>query len=265
MPAPVPRVEPGPAVRFDHPVHERIHPRDGDGDGSGKYQTMCVRTCDGYYWPLRYPSTRSEFKQDEASCQATCGAETRLYYRSGPGVDAEEMTDIDGQSYGASATAFAYRKGLINGCTCRPMPWSDGERARHEGYVLAEQEKALRAAQAEAEKAAAIADTEAAKGRPKADEVPVAAAGVIGGPPIGPAEAAVKVAGPAEAEPVADKRLAEAEASGGGKARRLAKDARAANAVRVAAVPVKPANPAQFAWFGGGGGKFTYPGDPPGR
>lgn len=266
----VSRPQPMQSAREDRPVRERSRSHAGDGDSGGKFQTMCVRACDGYYWPLRYPSLRSEFKQDEASCQATCGAETRLYYRSGPGVDAEEMTDTGGQSYGASPTAFAYRKGLVNGCTCRPMPWSDGERARHEGYLLAEQETALRLAQAETEKAAAGAEAEAAKARQNSDEVPVAAADIIGWPPVGPAEAAVIAAVPPavqdEGEPVVEKRIASAEAVSSARARRMAKEARAAGAVKVvAAVPAKPAKAAQVAWFGGGGGKFTYPGDPPGR
>jgi Protein of unknown function (DUF2865) len=129
--------------------------RDVRDDGKS-YQTMCVRTCDGYFWPATYPVSRSDFKREADSCQATCGAQTRLFYRPGPGTDPEEMRDIDGRSYGATPNAFRYRKGLIDGCACKPMPWSDGERARHESYALIEAEKVLRRELVEAERVAAI-------------------------------------------------------------------------------------------------------------
>jgi len=133
--------------------------RAGDRDGrSGQtVQTMCVRTCDGYYWPVRYPASDGDLAQDARMCASSCGAQAKLYTRSGPGVEPEEMRDSDGNSYGSTKTAFAYRKGLVNGCACRGMPWSEAERARHEGYALAEAEKAIRLAQAGAEKAAAAA------------------------------------------------------------------------------------------------------------
>ncbi len=124
--------------------------------GGETVQTICVRTCDGYFWPIRYPAGRADFARDARICQATCGVETKLYTRPGPGTEPEEMRTTDGSSYGASSTAFAYRKGLSNGCACRPMPWSDAERARHEGYVLAEAETKLRIAEAEAAKAGAV-------------------------------------------------------------------------------------------------------------
>lgn len=198
-------------VRPAQPVTERDSGRDqrssraGDDEGrSGQtYQTMCVRTCDGYYWPVRYPAARGDFAQDANVCASTCGAQAKLYTRAGPGTEPEEMRDADGNSYGSTKTAFVYRKGLVNGCSCRGMPWSDAERARHEGYALAEAEKAIRLAQAEAEKVAvaaveaeriatdkkheqmmaAVAAAEAAKGA----EARVA---VMAEPVVGPAEAA---------------------------------------------------------------------------
>ena len=119
-------------------------------------QTMCVRSCDGYYWPVRYPAKRDDLSGDAKVCASTCGAEAKLYYRAGPGTEPEEMKDADGNSYGGTKTAFAYRKGLTKGCSCRSMPWSEAERARHEGYALAEAEKAIRIAQVEDERVAAV-------------------------------------------------------------------------------------------------------------
>lgn len=121
----------------------------GDDEAGFKQQslqTMCVRTCDGYYWPVRYPATRADFAADAQVCASSCGAQAKLYYRAGPQADPHDMRDADGLSYASTPTAFAYRRGLVNGCACRAMPWSDSERARHEGYALAEAERSIRVA-----------------------------------------------------------------------------------------------------------------------
>lgn len=254
----------------------RSSARSGDDDdranSGAKYQTMCVRTCDGYYWPVHYPVTRRAFKADADICTASCGAQAKLYYRPGPGTDAEEMTDLDGNSYGASATAFAYRKGLVNGCACRPMPWSEGERARHEGYALAEAEKALRVAEALSAnaKAAAFALT-ATSGPPAlalASQAEPEIAKLTGGIDplsIGPAEAAALAAArdPGGADQIAppqpDAKPTQRRAS---KREFAAVPERAVRSkrlterpVRVAAAQPKPA----VSWFGAP--KFRYPGD----
>lgn len=186
-------------------VREARRDTAGRDGGGGAVQTMCVRTCDGYYWPVHFPVSRHDLTQDANICEASCGAQAKLYTREGPGTDAEEMRDANGQSYGASATAFLYRRGLVNGCSCRPMPWSNGERARHEGYALAEAETAIRVAQAEAQKAgeARIA-SELAEAKIKQDEQDkmlamaavetASAAGSALEPGVGPAEAAAVAA-----------------------------------------------------------------------
>jgi hypothetical protein len=124
--------------------------RDSDRpSGKGNLQSMCVRTCDGYYWPIRYPVSRQDLSTDAAICQASCGAEAKLYYRSGPGAGPDEMRDLEGRTYAESRTAFVYRKTLIDGCSCQPMPWSGSEMARHERYGLIEAERDLRLAEAQ--------------------------------------------------------------------------------------------------------------------
>ncbi len=177
------------------PVHQS-QPEEAETGGE-MVQTMCVRTCDGFYWPVRFPVARRDLHQDANICEATCGTAAKLYTRAGPGVEAEEMKDADGTSYGASANAFAYRRGLVTGCSCRPMPWSVSERARHEGYALVEAEKAIRLAEAEADAkrgAEAQVELERIAALPAAT---VDVAGVAmpedvtgGGPAVGPAEAA---------------------------------------------------------------------------
>jgi Protein of unknown function (DUF2865) len=46
-------------------------PPPGMGD---TYRTLCVRTCDGYYFPISYSTQPSRFPDDERTCQAMCPA-----------------------------------------------------------------------------------------------------------------------------------------------------------------------------------------------
>src|SRR5262249_52280527 len=41
---------------------------------SGTFRTVCVRTCDGYYYPISYATVPGNFRNDEQMCQRTCPA-----------------------------------------------------------------------------------------------------------------------------------------------------------------------------------------------
>ena len=63
------------------------HRRDRDPDRSdtgehlsGHYRTLCVRMCDGYYWPISQSAPRSRFYRDAGVCRSACGEEARLFY-----------------------------------------------------------------------------------------------------------------------------------------------------------------------------------------
>ena len=100
----------------------------------GYYRTVCVRTCDGYYFPIRSSASRGHFRRDAAACESRCNG-AQLYYLPKYSEDVERMLDLSGRRYDQLENAFVYRKKLINGCTCRPMPWSATERARHQRYI----------------------------------------------------------------------------------------------------------------------------------
>ena len=36
--------------------------------GGGTYRTLCVRTCDGYYFPISFKVTRAKFNTDSIAC-----------------------------------------------------------------------------------------------------------------------------------------------------------------------------------------------------
>lgn len=99
-----------------------------------RYRTMCVRMCDGYYFPISSSTMRGAFHRDAAKCKSSCGDGSRLFYMPASDPDPERMVDLTGRSYAALPTAYAYRKRLIDGCSCRPMPWSSSEQLRHLRY-----------------------------------------------------------------------------------------------------------------------------------
>lgn len=101
----------------------------------GKYRTLCVRTCDGYYFPISNAVTRSRFTRDGAQCRASCGEAARLYYMPSTGDDVSVSLDLAGRAYTRLPNAFKYRKSLVDGCACKPDPWSEAELQRHRAYA----------------------------------------------------------------------------------------------------------------------------------
>ena len=87
-------------------------------DPNGTVRTLCVRTCDGFYFPVSFSTTKDRFSKDAAACAALCpGAEAKLYYHSIPDEEPEQMVDLSGSSYMSSPNAFRYR---VNGARSTP-------------------------------------------------------------------------------------------------------------------------------------------------
>jgi hypothetical protein len=87
----------------------------------GTFRTLCVRTCDGYYFPISFSTTQDQFVNDAQTCSAMCpGAEAQLYYYENPGGGPENMTAITGEPYSSLPTAFQYRTSYNPSCTCKP-------------------------------------------------------------------------------------------------------------------------------------------------
>src|SRR5262245_58479825 len=100
----------------------------GDGAPSGTYHTVCVRACDGYYFPISSSTVPSRFVDDARACQRLCpAAEAELYSFRNPGEDMQQAISVSGQPYTALPNAFRYRKEIIAGCSCRRpgQSWAD--------------------------------------------------------------------------------------------------------------------------------------------
>ncbi len=99
------------------------------------YRTVCVRLCDGFYFPIGDSVRRERLYQDTRTCNQRCDGEARLFYYPTDGGSVETMVDMAGHTYASLPTAFLYRKSLVNGCACKPAPWSQEAKAVHEGYA----------------------------------------------------------------------------------------------------------------------------------
>ena len=93
---------------------------------SGSYRTLCVRTCDGYFFPISFHASQGRLKTDTNVCKALCpAAETRLYYHVNPGQEAEQAIAADGSGEPLTRlpNAFRYRTEVVSGCGCgKPDP-----------------------------------------------------------------------------------------------------------------------------------------------
>lgn len=79
---------------------------------AGEYRTLCVRTCDGYTFPLSSIATVSDFQRDQKSCEAGCpGTEVALYYHLADGETQDDMVSArSGQPYRQLPTAYRHKR-----------------------------------------------------------------------------------------------------------------------------------------------------------
>lgn len=83
-------------------------------------RTMCVRTCDGYYFPVSFSAERGSFEAASAACQRLCpGTEIKLFYHSAAGESADDLVSVaNDRPYSSLENAFAYRRSFNRNCSC---------------------------------------------------------------------------------------------------------------------------------------------------
>lgn len=153
----------GPATQANSASPQRSNRvADDESRAKGGQRTVCVRLCDGYYWPVSHSVGRSQFRKDARTCEASCSGDAKLFHLPNSG-EIGDAVDQSGKPYGKLPAAFLYRKKLVAGCACRPEAWSDAEVSRHQVYAVNEAQEKTRKAEAEAAEEARIAAAEAAK------------------------------------------------------------------------------------------------------
>jgi len=157
------------------------------GPQSGTFRTVCVRTCDGAYFPVSFATVQARFPDDEKTCKALCPAtEANLFTYRNPGEDINQAVSVSGQPYTALPNAFKFRSEFNPSCACKAagQTWSealksveDKAAAEQQGDIIVTEESAKKMQQraqpaaktAAARKGAAPAATTAAAPAPAAD------------------------------------------------------------------------------------------------
>lgn len=98
------------------------------GSQSGTFKTVCVRTCDGAYFPVSFATVQARFADDEKTCKALCPAtEASLFAYRNPGEDINQAVSVSGQPYTSLPNAFKFRTEFNPSCACKAagQTWSD--------------------------------------------------------------------------------------------------------------------------------------------
>jgi hypothetical protein len=92
------------------------------------YRTLCVRLCDGYYFPVSFSTLPNHFQRDAEQCQSQCAAPAELYYHQNPGGAVEQMVSVHTQQpYTSLKTAWRYRKEFVQGCSCKAAEYQPAQ------------------------------------------------------------------------------------------------------------------------------------------
>ncbi|WP_137158075.1 DUF2865 domain-containing protein [Rhizobium sp. FKL33] len=81
----------------------------GAGDNGGLV-TLCVRTCDGAYFPISSRASSFNFQRDAQVCSMMCpGRETELFYHSIASESTEMRSAVSGEDYAGQSYAWRFR------------------------------------------------------------------------------------------------------------------------------------------------------------
>src|SRR5258706_10751906 len=177
------------------------------GPQSGTFRTVCVRTCDGAYFPISFATVPARFPDDEKTCKALCpAAEATLFAHRNPGEDMSQAVSINGQTYSSLPNAFRYRTEFNPSCACKAagQTWSDALKsiddkaaAEQQGDIIVTEESAKKMSRPQTKPAPAAAKKGTTAAVPDAAPAPDAAA-----PSSGTSAAAPAPGTPSENKPI---------------------------------------------------------------
>lgn len=82
-------------------------------------QVLCVRQCDGAYYPLAVDVAADQIDGMDRMCKAQCPSAEASAFTSGQDDDVGKAVAQDGTTYAALPAAFKFRSGVIESCSCR--------------------------------------------------------------------------------------------------------------------------------------------------
>jgi hypothetical protein len=135
------------------PADAPIMPADTAVAPTGTYRTVCVRSCDGYYFPISFATIPARFGDDDRTCKSLCPAsDAGLFTYRNPGEDINSAVSIAGQPYSSAPNAFKYRTEFNPSCSCRAagQSWADALKniddtsAAQNGDIIVTEDRARR-------------------------------------------------------------------------------------------------------------------------
>ncbi len=130
-------------------------------DPGGRYRSICVRLCDGFFYPVSYSTHAGRLTQDAERCQSNCAAPAELYVYRNPGHGPEQAISLNGSAYVDLPVAFKYRKEYVKGCSCKQAEYNPTEIEGANKKAEAGPEPAKGGAKKRAAKKAAVAPVDA--------------------------------------------------------------------------------------------------------
>jgi hypothetical protein len=106
--------------QFETPISRSINP-------GARYRSICVRLCDGFFYPVSYSTYGSRLAQDVERCQSNCAAPAELYVYRNPGHSPEQAISLHGSAYVDLPVAFKFRKEYVKGCSCKQAEYNPTE------------------------------------------------------------------------------------------------------------------------------------------
>jgi hypothetical protein len=174
------------------------------GPQSGTFRTVCVRTCDGAYFPVSFATVQSRFPDDEKTCKALCPAtEATLFTYRNPGEDINQAVSVSGQAYSALPNAFKFRSEFNPSCACKAagQTWSDALKSVDDKAAV-EQQGDIIVTEESAKKMQQRAQPGAAKNTPAARKGAAPAGTTATAPPATTAPAADSTAPTDDKKPI---------------------------------------------------------------
>lgn len=99
---------------------------------SGTYRTICVRSCDGGFFPISFATVPARFPDDANTCKALCpAANASLFVYPNPGGKLNQAVSLTGQPYTSLPNAFRFRTKYDPTCSCRApgQSWAEALKA----------------------------------------------------------------------------------------------------------------------------------------
>jgi hypothetical protein len=117
---------------------QRPEQPEGGNGAIGGSQALCVRSCDGGFFPLNFSARSASTDELQQMCQALCPNTPVQLFTRNPRSDISTALGADGTAYQDLPNALKYVKAFDPACACKPPNQSWVEALAHAEQVLGE-------------------------------------------------------------------------------------------------------------------------------